>query len=135
MEPLSEKELAQLLRRWEAPAAPSSLQLPIARPKRPRWQWLWNGSIRIPIPVGVAIVAVMAVVWIQSIRHDPQPTVRSLENATAPAVAPVYTAPPSAAPPIEVVNPPAVAKSAPAASALAGFRPVSQLEPRVVETR
>jgi hypothetical protein len=85
--------------------------------------------------VGVAIVTFIAMLWISSIRYIPRPNVRPLGTATAPVISPVDTTPPAAAPKIEIRNSPAVAKSLPADSALAGFRPVSQLEPRRIEAQ
>lgn len=63
MEPLDEKELSQLLRQWDAPQAPQSLQQRVRpRPASP-WRWLLTGSIRIPVPLGVAAVVVV-VIWL-----------------------------------------------------------------------
>ena len=73
MEPLDEKELNQLLQRWEAPAAPPGLQEKLATtsPSR-RWRWLLTGSIRIPVPVGLAAI-VAFIVWMLAGRTPPAP--------------------------------------------------------------
>ena len=63
MEPLDEKELKQLLNRWEAPDAPASLESRIFPAQKAWWKWLWSGSIRIPVPAALA-VAVLIGVWI-----------------------------------------------------------------------
>jgi hypothetical protein len=64
MEPLDEKELSQLLRQWDAPQAPQSLQKRVRpRPVSPL-RWLFTGSIRIPVPVGVAAVVVVVIWWL-----------------------------------------------------------------------
>jgi hypothetical protein len=73
MEPLDDKELNQLLQRWEAPGAPPSLQkrLAPASPSR-RWRWLLTGSVRIPVPVGLAAI-VAFIVWMLAGRTPPAP--------------------------------------------------------------
>jgi hypothetical protein len=63
MEPLDDKELDQLLRRWQAPQAPATLEQRVFPTARSWWRWLLKGTIRIPVPVGVAIVFVTAL-WI-----------------------------------------------------------------------
>jgi len=68
MEPIDDKELNQLLKAWEAPAAPPALDARVLSKRRPRrwqqwWRWLLTGSIRIPVPVGVAAVAALAM-WL-----------------------------------------------------------------------
>jgi len=73
MEPLDEKELNQLLQRWEAPAAPPRLQKKLTPAPSPRvWQWFLRGSIRIPVPVGLAVVLAF-VVWMIIGRTPPPP--------------------------------------------------------------
>ena len=72
MEPLDEKELSQLLRQWDAPQAPQSLQERVLpRPVSP-WRWLLTGSIRIPAPLGIAAVLVLAL-WVLANRTPPTP--------------------------------------------------------------
>jgi hypothetical protein len=64
MEPLDENELKQLLRKWEAPAAPPILaQRVLPSENRQWWSWLWSGSVRIPVPVAIG-VALVVVFWI-----------------------------------------------------------------------
>ena len=63
MEPLDENELRQLLRKWEAPPAPATLEGRIFGEEKSRWQWLWSGTIRVPVPVALA-VAVLIALWI-----------------------------------------------------------------------
>ena len=61
MEPLSDKELNELLSQWKAPAAPQSLEqkfFPRAE-RLPWWRWLWSGSIRVPVPVGLAAAGLL----------------------------------------------------------------------------
>jgi hypothetical protein len=63
MEPLDEKELSYLLRKWEAPEAPPSLKRRVFPGRRLSWRWLFTGTIRVPVPVGVAAI-VLVVIWI-----------------------------------------------------------------------
>jgi len=72
MEPLDEKELNELLRRWDAPKAPSSLQARVLPRPVSRWRWFLTGSIRIPVPIGVVAVLILAV-WVLAGR-TPQAT-------------------------------------------------------------
>ena len=65
MEPLDEKELSQILRQWQAPAAPASLARRVFGERKPWWRWLLTGSIRIPVPIGVAVVMLVAL-WLYS---------------------------------------------------------------------
>jgi hypothetical protein len=71
MEPLDEKELNQLLRRWDAPNAPPGLRDRVL-PRRSGWRWVLTGSIRIPVPLGIAAVVILAI-WIFSSRMAPRP--------------------------------------------------------------
>jgi hypothetical protein len=72
MEPLDDKELSQLLQRWEAPAAPPGLQKKLAVRRPSLWQWLLTGSIRIPVPVGLAAVVLLAL-WLLAGKTPPSP--------------------------------------------------------------
>jgi hypothetical protein len=63
VEPLSDKELDDLLRHYVAPAAPATLEahfFPQAEPL-PWWRWLASGSLRVPVPAVVAAVVLLAV--------------------------------------------------------------------------
>jgi len=79
MEPLDDKELKQILARWEAPAAPPGLKNRILRPRKPWWQWPLTGSIRIPVPVGIGVVVLLAI-WIYS-SVSTRPPAATLEAA------------------------------------------------------
>ena len=125
MEPFDEKELSSLLQRWKAPAAPASLNVSTVGLRPSRWQWLWTGSIRVPVPVGMIVVFVAAVFWIAFGGSHPQPgapPVAVPNNAATPVVEPPVLAPPEVA-----------VSRQPASPALAGFRPVSQLEPKIIK--
>src|SRR5262249_19594667 len=80
MEPLNEKELNQLLRKWEAPAAPPTLAARVlVKPERSRWRWLLTGTVRIPVPVALAVAAVVAL-WFYHSRPATPP--RAAQPAT-----------------------------------------------------
>ena len=71
MEPLDDRELNELLQRWQAPAAPPRLQEKLAPPSPSRrWRWLLTGSVRIPVPVGLAAIAAF-IVWMLIGRTTP----------------------------------------------------------------
>ncbi|HEY3837663.1 MAG TPA: hypothetical protein VGL72_13875 [Bryobacteraceae bacterium] len=63
MEPLSDRELNQLLEAWEAPPAPAAIEAP--REEVEWWRWLVRGTIRVPVPVGIAALAILlfAIFW------------------------------------------------------------------------
>src|SRR5262245_55829638 len=71
MEPLDDNELNQLLRAWEAPGAPTSLERRLFRGRSPWWAWLFTGSIRVPVPVGIA--ALIAILLLFRYRKTPMP--------------------------------------------------------------
>jgi hypothetical protein len=72
MEPLDDKELKQILNKWEAPKAPARLTHRVL-PQPMSWrEWMFKGSIRVPVPVGVAAVVVL-VLWILFGRLAPTP--------------------------------------------------------------
>jgi hypothetical protein len=71
MEPLDEKELNELLQKWQAPAAPASLKRKVLPQQGTSWSsWLWKGSIRVPVPVALA-AALLVAVWIYAARPAP----------------------------------------------------------------
>jgi len=135
MEPLNDNELNQLLRRWEAPDAPQSLQIPSA-PKASLWQWLWTGRIPVPVPIGVVLFAFVAMLFVVSLKTKPvvPAAAEPVGNAvhTGPASEPAQPdAAPKIAPPPQKQASPETAPH-PESAALAGFRPVFQVEPKVI---
>jgi hypothetical protein len=58
-DPLTEEELNEYLRVWQAPDAPMGLKPPGA-PRVPWWRWLVSGSIRVPVPAGLLAVVIVA---------------------------------------------------------------------------
>jgi hypothetical protein len=61
MEPADDPKLSSLLREWQAPNAPQSLDARVLGPRRKWWSFLLTGSIRVPIPVGLAFAAILVV--------------------------------------------------------------------------
>jgi len=140
MEPLNDNELKQLLRRWEAPAAPATLQSPAGPSRQSVWKWLLAGRIHVPVPVGLALLIATAAVLIYSSGTAPAPISPSAENAIAPGAAPgpspFSTVPPAvAAPAAERSAPSPHENSVPATAALSGFQPVRQLELKILREK
>jgi hypothetical protein len=77
MEP-NDPELRKLLREWEVPATPPSLERRILGNTRPRttwWRALLTGYIRVPVPVGVVMAIALVVLGALAIREQrPAPT-------------------------------------------------------------
>ncbi len=61
MEPLNDSELHDLLRQWDAPAAPPHLERRIfgGPRKRPWYSWLLTGSVRVPVPALVLLLVIL----------------------------------------------------------------------------
>lgn len=81
MEPLDDKELSGLLRKWAAPDAPLSLKRRVMLQPASGWRWLFKGSIRVPVPVGIAAVLVL-VLWMAFWRTPPAPVVEPAPSST-----------------------------------------------------
>ncbi|MBK9169017.1 MAG: hypothetical protein IPM24_16315 [Bryobacterales bacterium] len=66
MEPLSDRELQELLSRWDAPPAPPALENRIFG-RTPQASWrrrLLTASIPVPVPVAVILILAVWAVWI-----------------------------------------------------------------------
>ena len=136
MEPLSDKELKDLLRRWEAPAAPTTMRVPVSSPHQSLWRWLWVGRIHVPVPVGAGLVLAAVAFGIYSSRGVPPSVSPGDGNAiTRPAAPVVLPDPPSATPPAEHAAPVVTQKDKAETAALSGFLPVQQLEPKIVRVQ
>jgi len=136
MEPLDDKELNQLLRKWEAPEAPATMRVAAERSRQSLWRWIWSGRIRVPVPVGAAIVFGALAFWIYSNRTVHAPITNPAGNATVSPLAPqVSPIPPATAPPVEHNSPPVVADDKAVTAALSGFRAVGQVEPKIVRVQ
>lgn len=67
MEPLNDNELNQLLRKWEAPAAPPTLKHRVLPARASWWNWLLRGTVRVPVPVALAAALFLAI-WMYESR-------------------------------------------------------------------
>jgi hypothetical protein len=83
MEPLSDRELDELLREWGAPPAPETLKRKVRRSRRGAWwKWLLTGSVRVPVPLTLALaVAFVAMLIVATIRGSAKNVAR--QPATA----------------------------------------------------
>jgi hypothetical protein len=72
-----DRELAGLLREWNVPDAPPSLDRRVLTGRRTGreawWRFLLTGSIRIPVPVGMAFAATLLFTIGGVIRQRPTP--------------------------------------------------------------
>jgi hypothetical protein len=59
MGPDDDSQLHQLLREWEAPNAPPSLDDRVLGVRISWWRFLIAGQIRVPVPLGLAMVAAL----------------------------------------------------------------------------
>jgi len=78
MQPLNDDELRGLLRLWQAPRTPSSLDNRVLAAAAPSmfkryWRWLATGSIRVPVPVGIAACVLLLWLAAQALRPPKQP--------------------------------------------------------------
>lgn len=62
MEPNDDLRLKRLLREWQVPDAPDTLEPRVLRRARPWWRILLSSRIRIPVPV--AVVFAVAMIWL-----------------------------------------------------------------------
>jgi hypothetical protein len=101
MDSIDDRELNALLREWEAPAAPATLDARVLPERRSWWQWMLTGSVRVPVPAAAAALLLVALAF----------------------AAGRLTQPAAAEPPVAQEHP---------TTSLADFRPVEQVELRVV---
>lgn len=77
MEHGEDRELRELLREWNVPDAPPSLDRRVLEGRRSGrqtwWRFLLTGSIRIPVPVGMAFAAILLITVGSLIRQRPAP--------------------------------------------------------------
>ena len=85
MEPLSNEELDDLLRHYEAPATPRALEarfFPKAEPLS-WWRWLASGCIRVPVPAVLAAIVLLAVSTVFSmVQHKRVPELPPRHSVT-----------------------------------------------------
>ena len=67
-----DKKLSDLLKEWQLPGTPASLDARVFGPRTPWWKLLFIGSIRIPVPVALAIAAALDDMAVALI-HRPAP--------------------------------------------------------------
>jgi len=73
MEPKDDPKLSELLKEWQVPGAPPSLDERVLGPRRKWWSFLLTGSIRVPVPVGVALAAILLVMGAALVRQQAPP--------------------------------------------------------------
>lgn len=69
MEPIDDPKLSKLLKEWQAPDAPPSLDARVLAHHRRWWSFLLTGSIRVPVPVGVVMVVVLVLMGLALVRR------------------------------------------------------------------
>ncbi|HEY1215329.1 MAG TPA: hypothetical protein VGE93_16990 [Bryobacteraceae bacterium] len=90
MEPLSDRELDELLKRWEAPAAPEALRKRVRQAQRGSWwKWLLTGSIRVPVPLTLAIAALLIGLFVMVTKRGPRGDVQVRPETSAAGFQPV----------------------------------------------
>ena len=77
MEPTDDPKLSELLKEWQVPGAPPSLDARVLARRERWWSFLLTGSIRVPVPVGVAIAAILLAMSVALVR---QPAVKRAES-------------------------------------------------------
>jgi hypothetical protein len=137
MKQLNDKELHELVGKWDVPKIPPSLTENVLQQYRNRtkwsWRWLITGSLRIPVPVAsltMLIILCLVIVAIKQTTPAPSPSQRQIVNRI-----------------IEIpVNPDSVTNNtvypeSPPHSAVTGhfnlseFQPVASLAPRIVRRK
>ena len=68
-----DKKLSELLKEWQLPGAPGSLDARVLRPRKHWWNVLFTGSVRIPLPVAFAIAAALVLMAVALFRRPPTP--------------------------------------------------------------
>jgi hypothetical protein len=64
MEPDDDARLHKLLREWDVPDAPPSLDARLTGGRVSWWRFLLTGRIRVPVPLGLAVVAALLVMGV-----------------------------------------------------------------------
>jgi hypothetical protein len=77
VEPTDDTKLSELLKEWQVPGAPPSLDARVLARRERWWSFLLTGSIRVPVPVGVAIAAILLAMSVALVR---QPAVKRAES-------------------------------------------------------
>jgi hypothetical protein len=137
MKEINDRELHELMKKWDVPQIPPSLTENILQQYRNRSKWNWNwfitGSLRVPVPVAslaILIIFCLAVVAIKKMTLPPPPPQTQVvnrvieipvirDNATTDTV---YG---------EFPNP----SADPGQFDLSEFKPVTSLVPRIVRRK
>lgn len=77
MESTDDPKLSGLLKEWQVPGAPRSLDARVLALRERWWSCLLTGSIRVPVPVGVAIAAILLVMGVALVQ---QPTAKRADS-------------------------------------------------------
>ncbi|MBV9265820.1 MAG: hypothetical protein JO061_06600, partial [Acidobacteriaceae bacterium] len=73
MEPLNDRELDELLSRWQAPSAPGTLERRLTQAcLTPWWRWLLTGTVRVPVPLTLLSIAAFIAMFAIAIYRGPQ---------------------------------------------------------------
>ncbi len=77
MDPERDPKLSELLKEWQLPGAPSSLDARILPPRQRWWSFLLTGSIRIPVPALLVLAAILLMMTAAIVRKPPAPQTAS----------------------------------------------------------
>jgi hypothetical protein len=77
MEPTDDLKLNELLKEWQVPGAPPSLDARVLARREKWWSFLLTGWIRVPVPVGVAIATILLLMGVALVR---QPAVKRADS-------------------------------------------------------
>jgi|SRR5271157_1383614 len=86
MEPDDDLQLHELLREWEAPNAPPSLEARVLGRRVAWWRFLLTGQIRVPVPVGLAAAAALIAMGVVVARDRGRGAVQPPPPETARAI-------------------------------------------------
>lgn len=68
MEPSDDQKLSKLLKEWQVPGAPPSLDRRVMAWRDRWWKILLTGSIRVPVPLGAALVVILLLMSVALVR-------------------------------------------------------------------
>lgn len=71
MEPKNDPELSNVLREWQAPALPLSLEERVLGKKQTWLQFLLRGYIRVPVPLACCLAFAMCVAGWRLVKPEP----------------------------------------------------------------
>jgi len=127
---LSDSDLDQLLRQWNAPAPPAHLRTNLfPRSTLPWWRKIWTISVPLPVACGLAMVFFLAA-WFWIRPSAPEPAHVVVKTVQVPVIQERV---------VTKVVTKYVYRSVPAEPAASGFnvgglRPVAELRPRIIRS-